>query len=76
MGANFPPVGGSSPTCPQLEEKMAKISHFRQIFGFLPPQNRILPPRYPPQKKKISGAATGIRSIHVFRTFRHETVNT
>ena len=39
------------------EEKMAKISHFRQMFGFLPPENHILPPRCPPPKK-ISGAAT------------------
>ena len=27
---------------PQSEEKVAKISHFRPILGFFPPQNRIL----------------------------------
>ena len=47
-----PPVRGSAPTCPPSEEKMGKISHFRQIFGFLPPQNHILPPRCPHKKKK------------------------
>ena len=35
---------------------MAKINHFRQILVFLPPQNRIFPPRCPLQKN--SGAAT------------------
>ena len=41
------------PTCPppSQKKKIAKISHFRQIFGFLPPQNYILPPRCPPTKK-------------------------
>ena len=38
------------PTCPQSEEKMVKISHFHQIFGFLPPQKHILPLNVPPQK--------------------------
>ena len=37
----IPSVRGSAPTCPQPEEKVAKISHFRPILGFLPPQNRI-----------------------------------
>ena len=33
------------PTCPPVRsKKMVKISHFWQIFGFLPPQKRILPP--------------------------------
>ena len=37
--------------CPQLEERMAKIGHFRQIFGFLPPQKRIqICPLNAPQK--------------------------
>ena len=35
------------PLSPQSEEKMAKISHFWQIFGYLSPQIRILPPRSP-----------------------------
>ena len=51
LGENAPVRGSAPHTCPQSEEKMAKISHFRQIFGFLPPQNRILPPRCPPTKK-------------------------
>ena len=49
--------GGMGVLAPRQKKKIAKISHFRQIFGFLPPQNRILPPRCPPQKKN-SGAAT------------------
>ena len=36
MGGIPPPVGGSAPTCPPSEEKMVKISHFWQIFRFLP----------------------------------------
>ena len=48
-GLHFSPVGGSPPT------KMAKISHFRQMFGFLPTQKRNLHPQCPPPK---SGAAT------------------
>ena len=48
-GWGIPPVGGSAPP-PRQKKKMAKISHFRQFFGFLPPQKRILPPRCPPQK--------------------------
>ena len=59
----------SAPTCPPQKKKMVKISHFLQIFGFLPPQKRILPPRCPPQKK--SGAATILRS---FETGLRETV--
>ena len=56
-GRKCPPVGGSAPHLPpKLKKKMVKISHFRQIFGYLPPQNCILPPGCPPQK--ISGAAT------------------
>ena len=38
------------PLAPSQKEKMATVSHFGQIFGFLPPQNRILPPRCPPPK--------------------------
>ena len=43
----MPPIGGSAPS---QKKKMAKISHFRQLFRFLPPKNRILLPRCPPQK--------------------------
>ena len=35
---------------PSQRKTMSKISHFRQVFGFLPPQNRILPPGFPPHK--------------------------
>ena len=45
----LPPLAPPPP--PRQKKKMARISHFRQIFGFLPPQNRILPPRCPPHKK-------------------------
>ena len=38
-----PPVRGSAPP-----EKNGKISHFRQIFGPLPPRKRMLPPQEPP----------------------------
>ena len=46
-----PPIGGSAPppTCPPNKKKMAKISHFWQIFRFLPPQKRICP-LIPPNK--------------------------
>ena len=44
------PVRGSAPTFPQLEEKMAKISHFRQIFGFFAPSESHFAPSMPPQK--------------------------
>ena len=42
-----------SPTCPPpvRRKQMAKISHFRQIFRFLPPQNCIFSPSMPPTKK-------------------------
>ena len=43
-----PPVGGSTPTWPQSEEKNGQNQPFSAIFGFLPPQNRILSPRCPP----------------------------
>ena len=36
---------------PQSEEKNGQNQPFSANFGFLPPQNRILPPRCPPQKK-------------------------
>ena len=50
--------GGSAPPphLPPNQKKNAKINHFRQIFGFLPPQSRILPPSMPLTKN--SGAAT------------------
>ena len=54
-----PPVGDSAPSCPPppSEKKMAKISHFRQIFlHFCPLRIALLPPRCP--HKKVSGAAT------------------
>ena len=38
------------PTCPSQKEEMAKVSHFWQLFRFLPPQIRILTPM--PHKKK------------------------
>ena len=47
--------GGSAPTCPQ-QEKMAKISHFQQIFEFIH-QKSILLLQCP--HKNISGATTG-----------------
>ena len=64
--------GGISPLsrrlCPHLprppEKKIAKISHFWQCFGVLPPPIRILPPRCPPQKN--SGAATDWRVYYLF----------
>ena len=34
---------------PRQKGKTAKINHFQQIFGFLPSQNRILPPQCPPK---------------------------
>ena len=51
---------------------MAKISNFRQIFGFLPPQNRILPPRCPPQKKKFLAPPLQPSYTHTGHTF-HST---
>ena len=46
-----PPPSEASPTPPPpSEEKIVKISHFWQSFGFLPPQNRILPPWCPTKK--------------------------
>ena len=52
QGGHFPPSEALPPTCPPVRrKKLAKISHFWQIFWFLPPQNHILPPRCPPQKK-------------------------
>ena len=53
---HFPPRRRLCPPLPLLEEKNTKISHFRQIFGFLPSQNRIWPLDVPHQK--ISGATT------------------
>ena len=53
LKSEYPPRGSAPPS---QKEKMVKISHFWQIFGFFPPQKRILPPRCPPQK--ISSAAT------------------
>ena len=49
---------------PSQKKKMVKISHFWQIFEFLPPQKCILSPRCPPTKK-ISGAATDVTSSSV-----------
>ena len=41
-----PPPEALSLTClPPYKKKMTKISHFRQILEFLPPQKRILPPQ-------------------------------
>ena len=37
---------------------MTKISRSWQIFGFLPPLKRILPPRCPPQKKLVPPLST------------------
>ena len=56
--ASCPPLGGFAPSLdPPLgsqKKKMVKISHFRQIFGFLPPQKCIfVPSMFPtPTKKK------------------------
>ena len=50
MGENAPQSEALPPLAPSQKKKMAKISHFLQIFGFLPPQNRILPPRCPHKK--------------------------
>ena len=46
-----PPSEALPPLAPSQKKKMAKISHFWQIFGFLPPQNRISPLDAPHQKK-------------------------
>ena len=66
-------------TYPRSEEtKMAKISHFQQIFGFLHPH--AFSPSMPHPHKKISGAAMCIHSIkHPYSTIcppsnvQHET---
>ena len=60
MGHLPAPLGGS-PLPPK--GNMAKVSHFWDIFGFLPPQKCIPPPPWyshspPPKKKKNSGVAT------------------
>ena len=58
---------------PRQKKKMAKISHSRQFFVFLPPQNCIFPPRCPPtKKKKKSGAAT----VYLLFVPRQAYVNT
>ena len=61
MGGKFPPSRRLCPrTCPPSQKKkMAKISHFRQIFDFCPLRIAFCPPRCPPHKK-ISGAATAV----------------
>ena len=43
MGANAPPLEALPHLPPSQKKKMAKFRHFQQIFGFLPPQNHILP---------------------------------
>ena len=50
---HLPPVRSSAPICPppRQKEKMAKISYLRHFLWFLPPQIRILSPRWPPRKK-------------------------
>ena len=47
-GGIYPPPPAALPPLAPPKKKMAKISHFLQICGFLPPQNRILPPRCSP----------------------------
>ena len=47
------------PLAPQPVEKMVKLSHFGQIFGFFPFRN-VFSPLMP--HKKICGAATGPRN--------------
>ena len=49
-GICSPPRRKLSPHFPP-QKKMAKISHFRQSFEFLPPQNRIFAPSMPLHKK-------------------------
>ena len=51
MGA-FPPVGGSSPTFPQSEEKYGQNQPFFANFWTFAPSETHFFPRCPPQKKK------------------------
>ena len=51
----FSPVRGSALISPQSAEKMTKISHFWQIWTFLPLQKCILPSQCKKKKKKWCG---------------------
>ena len=52
VGGGFPQSEALPPLTP-VKGKKAKISYFWRIFFIIfAPQNRILPPRCPPQKKK------------------------
>ena len=51
----FCPPPTLAPT-PRWKKNMSKISHFWQIFEFLPPQTHIFAPQCPPEQ--VSGAAT------------------
>ena len=52
-GGQMPPVGGSAPTFPPVRRKKWPKSAIFGKFWIFAPQNRILPPRCPPHKKKI-----------------------
>ena len=62
MGVFFPQLGAlpPPPLAPRQKKKMAKISHFRQFFLFLPP-------RYP--HKNFSGAATALTGTLTLNTY-------
>ena len=50
---HLPPQSEALPasTCSSSQKKMTKISHFRQIFGILPPSELHFAPLMPPTKK-------------------------
>ena len=50
-GGNLPPLVRGSAPLPVRREKIAKISHFWQILGFLPLPKHILLPQCLPSKK-------------------------
>ena len=60
----MPPQSEALP--PNQKKKMAKISHFWQIFGFLPPSESHFAPSMPPTKKKFLVPPLGKRSAHLF----------
>ena len=72
MGA-FPPqskdLSPYLPPSPDRREKMAKISHFQQIFGYLPPQNAFCSLDAPTKEKKL---VLPLFTVYIFITFDHD----
>ena len=70
---HFPPPQSKdlSPYLPPCQkENMAKISHFQQIFGYLPPQNAFCSLDAPQKKKK--NLVPPLFRVYIFITFDHD----